>query len=84
MTSYADLKKAIQRKAVISFDQFFLFVTQKKFVADMGISHTRLRTIKIEPMYMTMAELDRLSGLLDISVGKLAVMFKEWYTVKQQ
>lgn len=84
MTSYADLKQAIERGAVTSFDQFFLFVTQKQFMGDMGINQRRLKALKQFPMGMTLGELDKLSDLIGVNAGAIGVIFRADHLVKMQ
>lgn len=76
MTSYADLKLAIERNAVRSFDDFFLFITHKQFMKDMGISQRRLKALKQLPMGMTMGELDRLAELIGVNPGAIGVILR--------
>lgn len=84
MTSYADLKQAIERGAVTSFDQFFMFVSQKQFMQDMGISQRRLKALKQLPMHITLAELNRLSELIGVNAGTIGVIFRGDHLVKMQ
>lgn len=84
MTSYADLKLAIERGAVASFDQFFMFVTQKQFMADSGISVRRLNALRSRPIHMTLQEMFDISELLNIDSKLFGDLVKKWSTIKQQ
>lgn len=84
MTSYADLKLAIERGAVASFDQFFMFVTQKQFMTDTGLSVRRLNALRSQPMHMTLEEMFDIAELLGIDSKLFGDLVKKWSTISQQ
>lgn len=76
MTPYPEFRKLLLSGAVATFDDFFLFLEQKKFMADTGIALTRLRTIRARPTEITVAELVSISMVLDVEPTVLFKVFR--------
>jgi hypothetical protein len=84
MATYSDLRTAIDAGAVHSFDDFFLFVEQKQFMADTGISIRRLKALRALPMQMSLLEMITIADLLSMQWDEFGALLKKWDQVKQQ
>lgn len=82
--TYTDLKAAIEKGSVTSFDDFFSYVSQKQLIKDLGITQRRLKAIKQLPLGMTLAELARLSDLIGVNAGTIGVILRGDHLVKMQ
>jgi hypothetical protein len=66
MATYSKLRTAIEAGEIHSFNDFFLFIEQKQFMADTGISIRRLKALRALPMQMSLEEMICIADLLEI------------------
>lgn len=82
--TYPDLKQMILAHAVKSFDDWFGFIEQKKFMEDTGMSIRRLQALRLQPGDITLNELMKLCTLLDMDAGDLGNHFVKGFQVRRQ
>lgn len=84
MIQYHHFKDLLEAGAIISFEDFFLFLSPKQFCADTGISATRLRALRQLPRQMTLEEIILISTLLNVDTGKLGSIIWKGAIVREQ